>query len=458
MKHTKKKTLKNLFFIFGIGVCSIAIPTILSSCGVSYDAPNSNNGNSNGNNDNSSNGNNNEDGNKDTTIPPKPLNEMQSIANMTVSLNFAYRTGDTTSGSMYVQSGTGWIYDVDYSKNDYYIATNLHVANILSFENKTIQQTEATNTGFQLKSTTYQNIVSSYLRFVPLNLSSTNDTYYDTSLLENVYVQKPTVVYTTTSDSQYNNLFGKVYGISSSTSLSSTYTTKQYQAATDIAILKYHLPLNNSYYSSNTSTHLSGISSTPNMINDFIMWLRSYKANNQITLYDQPIDNLIGKQDVQFYMGGFPAHNKAGKQEITWTGFNAFSLQTQPTSVFQYPWNLYANDTNKSQLTTPIAFYNSSSKTGDETTYNFISAGRQGLFNASSYPGSSGSALVAKVDGSLKIVGIYWGAITTSTVGTQITNTYGIGNFLNSTGGNKTFNLNDNIHKAIESSKTSQIK
>lgn len=435
MKVMKLKRLRNLLLCMGIAFGSILLPVVLTSCSNQTNTNDSSTSN---------------DSNSGGSV--KSSNELEQITNMTLSLNFVFDATTNGQKATYIQSGTGWVYDIDKENNNFYIATNLHVANILSFENKTITSVESTNTGVAEEKTKYGSIVSSYLRFVPLSLSSKSTTYYDNSVLENVYVDKPTIVYTTTTDETYNSVFNdKVYGLASYSYFVQEPTVKQYQAITDIAILKYHLPVESDYYLKHSSNIVQTAIMTTNSVKDFIKWIYWNRNEKTVTVYTGYIDSIVDSSDNKnrkFYMGGFPAHDQSGGENISWLGFSEFTINWAINSYFQYPWTQYASSSNVNSLSTPIAFYNSSSNENDSTSHNFISAGRQGLFTADSYHGASGSPILSYVDGKLQIVGIYWGSITASVNGTSVTS--GVGDFFNSKGGGKSFNLTDSISKAIQ--------
>lgn len=339
------------------------------------------------------------------------------ISHRTVSLLFQYAYSENNvstpilnSSSPY-QAGTGWIYQADQSSNTFYIATNLHVANILSFIGKSnVRSFE----GSSLVTRTYSNTANS---FIGITTSGSNNSKYSNDI---VYfpVTTPTVTFTTTTDSEFKNKFNSTdkqyYGISGSRS----YT--KYNGAQDIAVLKYQIDpssLTTSGTMTNKSTNIN--QSTKNRyLNTFKDWISNY-FENPTNIYSGNVEDLDNLKNRNLYMAGFPSYNRSsGSQgsslsDISWIAFSGFSTYGD----IQFPAKTFSSSMGEPYLPVsyPIAFYNDSNNS-DYMNYNYVSIGIQSMINASSYAGSSGSPVVIQdSNGSFQIAGIYWGEISSST-------------------------------------------
>lgn len=386
--------------------------------------------------------------------------ESYEISKITLSLSFyveRYLTTSTSNNEKEIikQSGTGWVFKANSS--NFYIATNVHVANILTFENKTVKMLDESTA---LDNTSrYGKILGSSVKVVkPSVINSTNNSYFETNQLSEVFVSTPSIIYTTINDAEYNAAFPeKVNGRTS-------YGVAKYTPITDIAILKYSFLKNTEYYVNNYNTYIKNkeesisgssdnsdnntnktmMSSSANLsdISEFLQWLNNYSSSTISIMNNFDSYSDYDKYTFNYYMGGFPNYRKNSlEQDISWLSFSNFNMNKTITDTFQYSWDKYQSDS-ASDLSVPISYY------VDAGNQQFISAGKEGYFFANSYSGSSGSAIVAKINNKLYIVGIYWGTITFNVNG--IIRTLGVCDFLDSSK-NKKFNIVDSINKKIDS-------
>lgn len=373
------------------------------------------------------------------------------ISQRTVSLLFGYSYSSSNSGFLSKSesgstAGTGWIYKADQSSNTFYIATNLHVANILSFIGHSVTSYSEESNSY-ITNTYSANNFKAYVG-IAIGLTESVNNYSNT--IAYFPVSKPEVVYTTTSDSSFNDLFNKSIS-SSSTSLSNTTSNTssvknyygvgrnsangqtsadKFYGAVDITVLKYTINAG-SYSSSNDirSNQNSNLSSSDKntYIDTFKNWISNYFAS-PTKIYTDYIDQLSNLSTQKLYMAGFPAYNSqthdtgSSLSDITWLGFSNFTVATtvnggsnSSLSTLNYDGNEYLSNSG-GYLNSPIAFYSSSSSsstpTNDYTDYNYISIGVSSYLEASSFSGSSGSPVVIQdSSGSFQIAGIYWGGV-----------------------------------------------
>lgn len=373
-------------------------------------------------------------------------NESSEISKITVSINFEYYTyaNNLDSINLNKHSGTAWIYH-NGTNDYYYLATNLHVANILSFANKTMQSYDSEKD--QFTSINYGEIVSSSIMFVsPRILNDIEDQkkenyYVENNLLSTVYTNIPKIIYTTVNDSEYNQVFNSKYYSKNGNS---------YSGVTDIAILQYYLPKNKDYYVNNLLQRntLTGQSTSFNETDysDFEQWISQTK---EIVVFKEVLSDNTAYNN-KFYMGGFPSKTLSTQNpnSISWQSFSDFNANSLITKQFQYPWNIYNENENLNTHPTPIAFFGDKSNINDENTYNFLSVGKEIFFYAKSYPGASGSPIVTKINNKLQIVGIYWGTVKFQINGTN--RELGVANLFANNNAGKKFNITTNIDKKIQ--------
>ncbi|MCF0217755.1 MAG: hypothetical protein HUJ42_01780 [Malacoplasma sp.] len=384
------------------------------------------------------------------------------ISQRTFSLLFNFKSSTTPQNDASIVAGTGWIYSADKNTNTFYVATNLHVANILSFVNNDVTSYDEDNN--QYESVHYDSITS----YLGLALGLTKDSNAYNNQITYIKVNNPSVVYTTTNDASFNNTFNSTdngttytqqyYGKSdsysasfSNNSPSSTSTspfsgtslsyptfsdTTPFYGASDIAILKYTIDPNNLSFFELTNNN-SLIVNSQHYLNKFSEWITNY-FNNPTVVYKEDVENLQLNANSRFYMGGYPSYdistNNAnpsnGTDSISWLSFSDFDWQIYPRmgqSYFYSSADWYQPNSTWSDNETPIAFYGTSTMDAtastDYTHYNYMSVGLLSLLGADSFSGASGSPIVIQTgDGSFEIVGIYWGSISFSS---QSNSSYG---------------------------------
>lgn len=375
----------------------------------------------------------------------KRLEIAKKISEKTVSINFIYtsKSDNENEIKIYTSSGTGWIYDIDESKNNFYIATNLHVAKFASYNNKKINNNQM-NENFA----SFDKLLLSYINFVPLNyLNNDNKNLVEKNNLGTVFTSIPEVVYTTINDENFNNQFTKpIYGLKGKNEFS------QYKGVADFAILKFNFPQTNQSYSDkeewlNRNSNFPVRENKDNDIKNFIDWLNNAKKSNEtIKVSSQYYDDIKSKIK-GYYMAGFPFHEKT--KAISWQNYSDFErIQSDDLEFFEKSWE-YSQNINQTNKLPPITYFdNFKSKENDFTSFNFINVARHLYFNVSSFSGASGSPLIADVDGNLEVIGIYWG-----TVDFLNNKKYGAIDVFNNNFYGKKYSLFESVNKTIENDK-----
>ncbi|MDE5767483.1 MAG: DUF31 family protein [Malacoplasma sp.] len=373
------------------------------------------------------------------------------ISERTLSLRFLFKSNENMgTSSSSVQSGTGWIYQADQALNTFYIATNLHVANIVSFNNNTVTSYE----GKGYSSDKY--VLEEAYVGLDFNVTSekndfSNDIYYFKTSI-------PEIVYTTTTDTTYNNLFNnsqqKYWG------LGQNGNAQNFPGATDIAILKYVInpDISTTVFSNRNQADVINKSS---YIENFKNWISNY-FNNPTKVYKNYVDEIRNELlSGYLYMGGFPSkpdvfENPNSTQNISWLSFSNFKIiDNSNFSGFISSTSFYEN-TEEYKSNVPIAFYSSSNK-NDYTKYNYLSIGYLSLIEADSFSGASGSPIVIKHNGEFEIAGIYWGSISfqekTTDKNTGETYTYGAMNWF----ATNSYELKNNDKTPVQYNLTTEI-
>ncbi|MDE5545388.1 MAG: DUF31 family protein [Malacoplasma sp.] len=445
--NDKKKKNKNRLWmsiaivssVVGAGLVGYAIYTITSNSSIVNENPNTGS-------------NNNQDKSKFTTS----TDASYWISERTLSLRFVFKSSNNTdSDSSSVQSGTGWIYEADKSTNTFYIATNLHVANIISFNNNSVTSYE--NDSY---STNTYKIEQAYVG-LDFNVNQSkndfsNDLYYfQTSI--------PEIVYTTTSDNNFNNQFNnsdqKYWGIGKNNS------PQNFPGASDIAILKYVInPTSSTTVFSNRTQTTESIFNKNEYIQKFQNWISNY-FNNPTKIYKDYVDNIKNELlDGSLYMGGFP--NKPGAfgegasstENISWLSFSNFKIINDNNFEGFISSASFYEKKEESKQNIPIPFYSSTNKS-DYAKYNYLSIGYLSLIEADSFSGASGSPIVIKYNGEYEIAGIYWGSISFKNNDSEEVLTYGAMNWFatNSYKLNSDSNISSITSKTVNYNLTTEI-
>ncbi|MDE5949813.1 MAG: DUF31 family protein [Malacoplasma sp.] len=376
------------------------------------------------------------------------------ISERTLSLRFVFKTNATMgTGSSSVQSGTGWIYEADQNSNTFYIATNLHVANIVSFNNNEVISYETNGYSADKYVLQYAYVGLDFNVNSEKNDFSNDVYYFKTSL--------PEIVYTTTTDSNYNNLFNnsqqKYWGVGQNGN------KQNFPGATDIAILKYVInpDISTEVFSNRDQ---DDVKINKNFyIEKFKNWISNY-FDNPTKVYKEYVDNI--KDELlsgYLYMGGFPSkpdafENPTSTENISWLSFSNFKIiDNDSFSGFISSASFYENE-KQYESNVPIAFYSNSNKS-DYTKYNYLSIGYLSLIEADSFSGASGSPIVINHNGEYEIAGIYWGSISFQETikNTGETYTYGAMNWF----ATNSYDLNSSsssvINKKVQYNLTTEI-
>ncbi len=399
--NNKKKKNKNILWMSIAAVSSVA-----GACLIGYAVYSITNSSV----QNSSNGGNNSGGNSNFPGNNKSDFTVSSpasywISQRTLSLRFIFSTGNQ-SGE-FIQSGTGWIYQANKNSNTFFIATNLHVSNIVSFNNKNVTSFEDN----RYSSNTYT-LKESYVG-LDFNVNSTNNDfsndvyYFQTSI--------PEIIYSTTTDDDFNNTFNnsnqKYYG------LGKNNNKQNFPGAVDMTILKYVISPNEqstTVFSNKNQKNITDLTNKHNYIDKFKTWLYGY-FDNPTKIYKESVDGIKNQLlESNLYMGGFP--NKSdinldaqSTENISWLSFSNFKISTKAFQEgFYSSADFYIEDSYENNI--PIAFYPSNNET-DYTKYNYLSIGYLSCIEADSYSGASGSPIVVQRNGEFEIIGIYWGSI-----------------------------------------------
>ncbi|WP_044891220.1 DUF31 family putative serine protease [Malacoplasma penetrans] len=351
---------------------------------------------------------------------------MKYVAERSLSLSFYLSNGSSTRAVF----GTGWIFNKEKDSDTYYIATNIHVAAALTYGNKKVSDNEDF-TGYSLSSAAV-----SYI-----NYSSNTTPIYSSGNLNDVKTSIPEVVYLADS-SNTSSSFGKAYP---------NDTSSNYKNSLDFAILKY------GFSTTNLTSHVSSSNSAvQTSIQNFSNWLKNGYGANPTQFYSTPVSGLNNSNPIQnttstnefytrkYYMGGYPNLSTGGGAKIEWVGLSNFPIATPAGGIADSnitTANYLAHASGKSHVDqsdekwkeeNKIVYYNSTSSVAT----NYVNVGLNGLFDATSVAGASGSMVVANLsddanstNSSFKVVGIYWGTEVFNFTTTY--QTVGVGSLLN---------------------------
>lgn len=379
----------------------------------------------------------------------------QWISERTLSLRFSYTvTSSNGSKSSYYEYGTGWVYYADESTNTFYIATNLHVAGIVSLVNKTVKDVLTTSSfpWGQRTSTITQTYtdLSSYVGFAQ-NLTGEED---NSAQIAYYSVDNPEIVYTTVTDESFNSTFNSTsnqyYGVLGN----SLYG---FDGISDIAILKYTLNptssttvdfSNYNYYKLTTPTSSEAITNFKN-------WISTY-FDNPTKIYRGYMENISSEYTSSLSMAGYPAYNIETKQSsssgtIAWLPYSNFSIHTTYSPISE----IGLKSQSQTYYSEPIKYMPDSKTTSSSVSDNYyMSIGLLSEITADSYSGASGSAVVANFGTSLnpdyQIVGIYWGAITySSSVSYGAMTWFATNNYSISSSDIVSYNLTNTMDKVV---------
>lgn len=342
------------------------------------------------------------------------------ISQRTLSLQFVYEDKTSNNGDQFV-GGTGWIINKDKKSEKYYIATNLHVAASLSYENKLIYDYSESH------ATSYGSLVQFLVGFVDSNGSSSS---LDISQTKMISVSRPTLVYATFGDNdqksdKWNSIFPRINGASPTNVNDGTRT--QYQTTADFAILEYDF---SSTSLSNVEVKANNTTYTPNKgetnVDAFKNWLQNGYDKTPTKILNKPIQEVENWTKLRYSMGGFPGNDGVTDKVGTnsnflnqqWESHSNFELSNERVSNYGTAADYY-RDVDNNKVQTPIVEANATDVNGATYTYlsdtnpryygGYVNVALKGLLNEHSRSGSSGSMLITYLDNQPYVVGIYWG-------------------------------------------------
>lgn len=325
------------------------------------------------------------------------------ISKRTLALQFAFQDS-TGSGAKYV-GGTGWIINKESDSNTYYIATNLHVASALTYENKEIYSYESNSW------TSYGSIVQSLVGYVNSDIGKGSSSSSDNTKM--ITVAKPTVVYKPSDDSNWN--YPKLYGLSPK---DFNDGKTEYSTTADFAILKYNFS-SNDLLNQHINSDNNSILNSQTQVNDFANWLKSGYDSNPTKFLNKSIQEVDNWQNLKYSMGGFPG-NTGTNYGITssnlnylhqsWESYSNFTLENNRINNYGTAGDLY-RDASNGTYTDPIVWAkdNAQNSSGNKYSSGYINVAYKGILSSHSRNGSSGSMLITYLDNEAYVVGIYWG-------------------------------------------------
>lgn len=365
----------------------------------------------------------------------RSIDAMNYILQRTITMQFLFINQETNNAQSI--SGTGWIFNKDSNSSTYYIATNLHVAAALTYQNRQFEDNG------QIEDFSGYMLATTYIGFVEPNFNSSTANYNSTNI-NMLNVQTPQIAYTATNFGDPNG-FGSVYN---NTLLQTQNYGFNRKAMIDFAILKFN-------FDESLLSRLNKESAYGNSANasKFIDWLQYYNQS-PTQFYENAIPNLNTTNasdklpfNKKIFMGGFPGLNNKTNYVGSWSsnkknylnfgGTQWIGFADVPLAVNLQGYQLdriskiYSNTYNNfasgflnwiNKYASGVSFFDDSIST---SSLNCINIGYQALIDASSVGGSSGSMMIIDDNGTFKVVGIYWGQVTYSD-GTNV----GVGNFL----------------------------
>ena len=408
---------------------------------------------------------------------------MKYIFSRTLSIQFIYANASGRAASI---SGTAWIFNKGQNSDNYYLATNLHVAAGLTYSNASYDPEDPNFdfSGFSLSST--------YIGFI-----DNNDVTYSSKDLNFLKINTPEVVYTATEDKDDSGL-GQAFPQLNSISGNSG---KKY--AVDFSVLKFNFS-NDALIKNNSTAYQGNLEN----VTKFKNWLKYYDAK-PTEFYTSPITNIQQNStsanpgfNKKYFMGGFPgtgnsrnnnsysgSYSTSGTNYLnfggtSWEGFGNFPLAIKNTTdeqgsinkldrisnITASEYNVYASSGYTTYLKNPNQAFGITYFDSPNSPTSYVNVGYNALIDASSLGGSSGSMIIINDPTSsekynFKVVAIYWGEIQFSDSKlsqTQTNTNTGVGNFLyvaDNAMGNKTkgYNIFEYALNTIKKSESSLV-
>lgn len=343
------------------------------------------------------------------------------ISKRTLALQFIYQDSTNTQNKNYV-AGTGWIINKDDNSDVYYVATNLHVAAFLTYENKTVYDYD--NNSY----TTYGNIVQSLVGYVNSDVGNNNTANSNSTNM--ITVPKPTIAYAAFND--FGN-YPQVYG-NSPKNFNDGHTL--YNVSADFAILKYDFSQTDI-----ANTTVNNLVNNSANIQNFENWLSTGYDADPTKFLDKPIQEVSDWQNLKYSMGGFPGNGQnltigtnTNYLSQNWESYCNFTLKNNQVTGYGNAGDVYsdANNGNNGQYTDPIVWVSDNSPTSPTDSSSsvyfsgYINVAYEAILSEHSRNGASGSMLMTYLDNTPYVVGIYWGTTTFSNNNNQ-SDTYDLG-------------------------------
>lgn len=293
--------------------------------------------------------------------------QLKYISERSFSLEFNLISTD--DNVEYKVNGTGWIIAREQNTNNYFLATNLHVASTIQNQLKTWEYVD----NDQIYSKTGYVITKSKLGFIdPTTNNFEVDRNGDIAPISDYFsVSTPKIVYDGTE--AWKNVSYKT-------------TTKDFEignATSDFAILEYDL------------------TNVEKPLKDFLK-----NFNNNPTKFANSYDISYSDKDTnKYYMGGYPVKEmNDGTNKAFWIG-----LSDLYTSSYFYNSDFISIDSQDYSSPAPknsLQYYKS------DTEKWFWNVSKDLMFSFASMGGGSSGSMV--VNQNNEVVGIYWGEINFS--------------------------------------------
>lgn len=298
----------------------------------------------------------------------KASSQLKFISERSFSIEF--NVFSTTDSYEYRVNGTGWIMAKQENTENYFLATNLHVASTIQNQGKSWQYFENN----QLQSKKGYIITQSKLGFIDPTINNfevdRNGDVIPISAYANVAT--PKIVYDGTE--AWGDVMYK---------MSSTKEFEINNATSDFAVLEYDF----SNVNSSLKNFLKYFNNNPT------------KFSNSYNISDYSSDTST------YYMGGYPVKEMSdGSNRAFWIG-----LSNLQTSSYFYNSDFVSTDTQDYSGPAPensLEYYQSESKKW------FWNISKDLMFSFASMGGGSSGSMV--INQNNEVVGIYWGQINFS--------------------------------------------
>lgn len=390
------------------------------------------------------------------------LDAVKYIYQRSISLQFIFNpvgnsfTSQTTPEKIF--SGTGWIFNKEKDQPIYYIATNIHVVAPLTYAGFSVPGVTGTS-----EDLSFYTLASTYIGFLDessfaVNVSSSNSLNYSNPNLNLLRVRTPSIEYITTTDFDTEG-FGKEYAqyndqlnIREPNGGRNPFLNSRNPrlGSIDFALLKFDFS-NDALTKANTTEASNSFAFRRGSFENvakFEKWLQVYNQSPTEFL-TQPVDSSSEEFfKRRFYMGGFPGRrNKNSSLNFSgasWLAYSNFPIAINEnniisgSSISKENYLSLASGTNQYgiNLSSPTAIVDTGtvfvrsrlveapidipSRFPFRPTLrpqiqhfanNYVNVGLNGLIDADSFAGASGSMVIVNDADKFKVIGIYWGSL-----------------------------------------------